>query len=147
MPAFKAEFERSKREGVRFHWLRQPVEILDAEGYAVSVKFVETRLDKADAAGRHSVTPVEGSFCYEACDLVIPAIGQSRLTRLLASTRAVALEGGLVVVDRSTGRTANPFYYAGGDCINGGREVVDAVADGKRAALAMAARLEEISHA
>jgi len=35
------------------------------------------------------------------------------------------------------------LYYAGGDCVNGGREVVDAVADGKRAALAMAARLEE----
>jgi len=41
-------------------------------------------------------------------------------------------------VDRPTGRTGNARYYAGGDCVNGGREVVDAVADGKRAALAMA---------
>jgi dihydropyrimidine dehydrogenase (NAD+) subunit PreT len=41
------------------------------------------------------------------------------------------------VVDRPTGRTSNPKYYAGGDCVNGGREVVDAVADGKRAAIAM----------
>ncbi len=36
------------------------------------------------------------------------------------------------MVDRATGRTGNPKYYAGGDCVNGGREVVDAVADGKR---------------
>ena len=46
------------------------------------------------------------------------------------------------MVDRATGRTANPKYYAGGDCVNGGREVVDAVADGKRAALAIARSLE-----
>lgn len=143
MPAFKAEFERSKREGVRFHWLRQPVEILGAEGHAVSVKFVETCLGAADAAGRRSVEPVEDSFYYEACDLLIPAIGQSRLAQLLETSRAIALEGGMVAVDRPTGRTSNPLYYAGGDCVNGGREVVDAVADGKRAALAMAARLEE----
>ena len=38
-------------------------------------------------------------------------------------------------VNRETGQTRNPKYFAGGDCVNGGREVVDAVADGKRAAL------------
>ena len=43
------------------------------------------------------------------------------------------------LVDRPTGRTQNPRYFAGGDCVNGGREVVDAVADGKRAALAIMA--------
>jgi dihydropyrimidine dehydrogenase (NAD+) subunit PreT len=37
-------------------------------------------------------------------------------------------------VTRETGQTANPKYFAGGDCVSGGREVVDAVADGKRAA-------------
>ena len=45
------------------------------------------------------------------------------------------MNGGTIVVDRPTGRTSNARYYAGGDCVNGGREVVDAVADGKRAAL------------
>ena len=49
---------------------------------------------------------------------------------------------GRVVVERATGQTANPKYFAGGDCVNGGREVVDAVADGKRAAIAMAHELE-----
>jgi glutamate synthase (NADPH/NADH) small chain len=41
------------------------------------------------------------------------------------------------VANRATGQTRNPRYFTGGDCANGGREVVDAVADGKRAALAM----------
>ena len=53
------------------------------------------------------------------------------------------MENGRVVIDRATGQTANPKYFAGGDCVNGGREVVDAVADGKRAALGIAAWLSE----
>jgi glutamate synthase (NADPH/NADH) small chain len=59
--------------------------------------------------------------------MLIPAIGQ-------------ALHGSLF--ERSRG----PKYYSGGDCVNGGREVVDAVAEGKRAALAIAASFE-VAHA
>ena len=40
-------------------------------------------------------------------------------------------------IDPETGQTGNSRYFAGGDCSNGGREVVDAVADGKRAARAI----------
>ena len=43
----------------------------------------------------------------------------------------------VIAVDRATGRTGNARFYAGGDIVNGGREVVDAAADGKRAALAI----------
>jgi glutamate synthase (NADPH/NADH) small chain len=75
------------------------------------------------------------------CDVVIPAIGQSPLVELLSRARGVAMERGRVVIDRATGQTTNPNYFAGGDCVNGGREVVDAVADGKRAALGIAAAL------
>ena len=48
------------------------------------------------------------------------------------------MERGRVVIDRATGQTTNAKYFAGGDCVNGGREVVDAVADGKRAARGIA---------
>jgi glutamate synthase (NADPH/NADH) small chain len=41
-------------------------------------------------------------------------------------------------VNRETGQTTSPKYFAGGDCVNGGREVVDAVADGKRAGIGIA---------
>jgi glutamate synthase (NADPH/NADH) small chain len=73
--------------------------------------------------------------------MVIPALGQSRMIGLLEAI-GVAVDNGFIAVDRPTGRTANPKYYAGGDCVNGGREVVDAVADGKRAAIAIAQSLE-----
>ncbi len=140
MPAFSFEYDHSKVEGVRFHWLAQPVEIIGRDGHAVAVKFVETRLAEPDPSGRRNAVPVEGSYFEHPCDMVIPALGQSRLMGLLHHTCGIQLKGGSIVVDRPTGRTSNPRYYAGGDCVNGGREVVDAVADGKRAALAIIAQ-------
>jgi dihydropyrimidine dehydrogenase (NAD+) subunit PreT len=60
----------------------------------------------------------------------------------LAQCRGVQVDAGRVAIDRTTGHTTHPKYFAGGDCVNGGREVVDAVADGKRAALGISALLE-----
>ncbi len=141
MPAFKFEYDHSKVEGVRFHWLAQPAEIVGANSRVTAVRFMDMRLGEPDASGRATVAPVPGSEYDFQCDMAIPAIGQARLTSLLEKTRDISLKRGLVVVDRATGRTTNVRYFAGGDCVNGGREVVDAVADGKRAALAMAAQL------
>jgi dihydropyrimidine dehydrogenase (NAD+) subunit PreT len=66
-----------------------------------------------------------GSNFHLACDMVIPAIGQAPLGSFLELNRT-------------------PKIYSGGDCVNGGREVVDAVADGKRAALAIAKSFEAV---
>ncbi len=137
MPAFGFEFAHAKLEGVRFHWLAQPIEILGREGRLTGVKFQETRLSGADSGARRKVLPVPGVFFECPCDMLIPALGQSRLTGLLERKPGIEVSGGVIVVERATGQTGNPRYYAGGDCVNGGREVVDAVADGKRAALAM----------
>jgi glutamate synthase (NADPH/NADH) small chain len=84
-------------------------------------------------------TPAEAAFTL-GCDLVVMSVGQVTHTEFVGGT--VQLERGRIVVDRATGQTSNAKYFAGGDCTNGGREVVDAVADGKRAGVAMAAWLE-----
>jgi glutamate synthase (NADPH/NADH) small chain len=89
--------------------------------------------------GTGGLEPIAGSEFAVECDVVIPAIGQSPLVELLSLVHGVAMERGRVVIDRTTGQTTNAKYFAGGDCVNGGREVVDAVADGKRAALGIAA--------
>ena len=68
---------------------------------------------------------------------MIPAIGQSKFAQLVQDLRRIEVRGGCIVADPSTGQTGNPRYFAGGDCVNGGREVVDAVADGKRSAQAI----------
>jgi dihydropyrimidine dehydrogenase (NAD+) subunit PreT len=149
MPAFSFEYAHSKIEGVQFDWLSQPVEIVVADGRATAVKCVRTELGAPDPSARRKAEPVPGSEFAVPCDMVIPALGQSRLMTLLQEARGIESHAGLIAVDRPTGRTSNPRYFAGGDCVNGGREVVDAVADGKRAALAMIqemAQTQEAAH-
>ncbi len=108
MSAFRVEYEHALSEGVVFHWHVQPSAILP--GGDARVAFIE-----CSPAFRLPV------------DMVIPAIGQAHVPGFLDPAK-------VTVTDRATGRTADPRYFAGGDCVNGGREVVDAVADGKRAA-------------
>ena len=135
--AFDFEYQHAKQEGVSFRWLTQPVAVHVSEARIISVECV-----RMEIAADSSLRVVEESNFHIACDTLIPAIGQSPLLNLLEHCSGVQIDRGRVVVDRATGQTANPKYFAGGDCVNGGREVVDAVADGKRAGIAMAALLE-----
>ncbi|HUD98741.1 MAG TPA: NAD(P)-dependent oxidoreductase [Bryobacteraceae bacterium] len=144
MPAFTFEFDLAKREGARFHWLTQPVAIHGSTAVE-AVECIRMELGPPDRRGRHEPRQVPGSNFRLACDMVIPSIGQSRLLDFLSQFRDVQLLGGCVAVDPATGQTSNPLYFAGGDCVNGGREVVDAVAEGKRAAVGIA-RLLEAAH-
>ena len=142
MAAFSFEYEQACQEGVRFRWWTQPIAVhLSADGSAIeSLECVAVRY-----APDRSLERVHGSEFRIACDTLIPAIGQSPLLSFLATCRGVQVEQGRVRIDRATGQTSNPKYFAGGDCVNGGREVVDAVADGKRSARALA-RILEASH-
>ena len=144
MPAFSFEYQNSKLEGVRFRFQTQPVAIrADRGGRRVgSIECVRVELGPPDASGRRRPDRVAGSNFSIACDMVILATGQARFLDFLGRCRGVELRHGNVVTDPETGRTANPRYYAAGDCVNGGREVVDAVAEGKRAGLGIARWLE-----
>ena len=138
--AFDFEYEHAKQEGVQFLWRRQPVAIRpDAHGRllldTVQVQQVDQKL-----------LPLPDSQHTFDCDLVVPAIGQSPLALLLQELRGVEVRDGRIAADRVTGQTGNPRYFAGGDCVNGGREVVDAVAGGKRAAIAIL-KSAEVAHA
>ena len=141
MAAFEFEYEDAKREGVKFRWHTQPTAIHATES-GEGIAAVECQLVKAEERGAGAMEFVAGSAFRIPCEMVITAIGQSPMLELLRSARGVELENGRVAVERATGRTANAKYFAGGDCVNGGREVVDAVADGTRAAMAIAEVLE-----
>ena len=137
IPAFDFEYERALGEGVEFVWATQPTAIAQrGDGIALTCVAVAQ-----DATGK--LTQIADSEFTIECDAAISAIGQSPLLELLSQVRGVAMERGRVAINRATGQTANPKYFAGGDCVNGGREVVDAVADGKRAALGIAAWLSK----
>jgi glutamate synthase (NADPH/NADH) small chain len=135
MPAFAYEYELAKGDGVRFEWLAQPVRVV-GNGRAEGVEFVRTELD--EPASRNSkVKPIAGSNFVLAADMIVKALGQEPLLEVLKALPGLKLDKGQVVVDRTTGATSIPKLFAGGDCIRGGGEIVDAVQDGKVAAWGM----------
>jgi glutamate synthase (NADPH/NADH) small chain len=134
MSAFDFEYEHARQEGVKFLWHVQPTSIA---GLAQVEALTLSRLTIAED---DSLVPEPGSEFTLPVDLIILAIGQATHATFLGET--IKLDRGRIFVDRATGQTTNPKFFAGGDCTNGGREVVDAVADGKRAGVAMAAWLE-----
>jgi glutamate synthase (NADPH/NADH) small chain len=140
MSAFAFEYEHARNEGVKFLWHVQPTGILGER----SVKgLVLTRLTTADNG---SIVPQSSSEFLLETDLVVLSIGQGTHSAFLAEVGGagakIELERGRILIDRATGQTSNPKFFAGGDCTNGGREVVDAVADGKRAGIGIAVWLE-----
>ncbi len=129
--AFDFEYEHAKHEGVQFLWRRQPYAIRSNERGRLLLDTVQVReVEK-------TLLPVPDSLFTIECDHVVPAIGQSPFAQLVQDLRRIEVRSGRIVADPATGQTGNPRYFAGGDCVNGGREVVDAVADGKRAAQAI----------
>lgn len=143
MSAFSFEYEHAKQEGVQFLWHVAPMAI-EGEGKVDSL-----RLTALEASDDGSLLPVAGSEFSLPVNTVVLAIGQATHTGFLAGF-GLQLERGHIEIDRATGQTSNSKFFAGGDCTNGGREVVDAVADGKRAGLGIVAWLaaqKEVAHA
>ena len=135
MSAFGFEYEHAKQEGVKFLWRVAPV------GLAGTKKVHGLELAHLETSADGSLGPKEGENFTLAVDLIVLAIGQATHTDFLLDGK-VQLERGRIVIDRVTGQTSNAKYFAGGDCTNGGREVVDAVADGKRAGIGIVTWLE-----
>ncbi len=140
MPAFAFEIAHARAEGVNLLFQVEPFEF-HVGSPSGRIEFRRTRLTEPDASGRPAIEPDFGTEFNVPCDMLITAIGQSKLLELLERFQGVELRNGHVVIDPPTGRTSNSKYFAGGDCVSGGREVVDAVADGKRAARGIAAML------
>ena len=134
MPAFRYEYDLAKLDGVLFHWHAQPVRILADAGKVAAIECVRTRLDSPPGASRATLVTIPASEFTLEVDMVVRAIGQKPVTEFLRSISGVALsENGTVVVNAHH-QTGNAKYFAGGDCVNGGKEVVDAVAEGMAAA-------------
>ena len=93
------------------------------------------RLGEPDESGRRRPVPLPGSEFTLPADTAVKAIGQQPRDELpTGSTGSSSTGHGRVDEDR---RTGNPKFFAGGDAINGGASVVEAVRDGKRAAQAI----------
>lgn len=137
MPAYQYEYELAKKDAVEFWWQTAPVAILsDSENPRVAaLRCVRMELGEPDASGRRAAQPIPGSEFEIPVDMVIKALGQQKRRSFLGQIEGLQLDNsGRVRVDPKTMRTDNPKYFAGGDCVNGGREAVDASQAGKLAA-------------
>jgi glutamate synthase (NADPH/NADH) small chain len=93
-------------------------------------------LGEPDESGRRRPVPLEGSTFTLPAHTAVKAIGQQSRDELAEWIEGLELDRGKVVVDGS-GHTGNRKFFAGGDAINGGASVVEAVRDGMRAAEAI----------
>jgi glutamate synthase (NADPH/NADH) small chain len=134
MPAFRYEYDLAKLDGVLFHWHTQPVRILGDAGKVGAIECVRTQFERAAGASRGELVNIPGSEFTLDVDMVVRAIGQKPVTEFLRTVSGITLgENGTVAVNEHH-QTGNAKYFAGGDCVNGGKEVVDAVAEGMAAA-------------
>lgn len=127
MGAYRYEYELAKSDAVEFLWNAAPVKILGSK-HVEGVEFARTH-----TRGEELVVDEKDRFTV-ACDRVIKAIGQTKHYSLAKGAGIKLDDSGRLVVNSHTGQTSNPRYFAGGDAVNGGKEVVNAAADGKRAA-------------
>lgn len=127
MGAYHFEYDLAKEVGVRGMFDVMPLEILGEEN-VTGVRFIRTLV--VDGQIRN----LPGSEFIEPCDLVIKATGQSKQTAMLKIIGGIQTNpNGTIVVNQSF-HTTNSKYFAAGDAVSGGEEVVNAVADGKKAA-------------
>jgi formate dehydrogenase beta subunit len=135
MPADKVEIHEAEEEGVNFHFQVNPVRILCEENGVTGVECVRMKPGKPDAKGRRRPEPVSGSEYVIACDMVIPAIGQSMDISWMEKDCALEMTRWKTLqVDPLTMATNVSGIFAGGDCTSGPATLVEALAAGERAA-------------
>jgi dihydropyrimidine dehydrogenase (NAD+) subunit PreT len=131
MSAYEFEQEIAKVDGAHFMFNVLPLEVLSTEaGYVTSLVLART----SSTNGKVQVLP--GTEFVEPFNMVIKAIGEEKQAGLLKKLfPKLELDSrGVVSRNADTGQTNLPKVFTGGDCANGGREVVNAVAEGKKAA-------------
>lgn len=127
MGAYDFEFDLAKGVGVQGLFNVQPVEIL-GNGKVEKIKFIRTQ------QSGDQLKEIQGSEFEIECDMVIKATGQIKKTGFLNLIDGIQLDGVGRIQTDETGRSGKTKYFAGGDAVNGGAEVVNAAAEGKHAA-------------
>jgi NADPH-dependent glutamate synthase beta subunit-like oxidoreductase len=140
MPAHEYEIEEAELEGIGFlHRLGPKRVVGDSHVEGLGTLDVASVFDDD---GRFNPTFVEGTERTIPCDSVILAIGQAPdLSWLDPSDGVEASPRGTIAIDRESLATSADGVYAGGDVAFGPRNLIDAIADGRRAAASIHRRL------
>ena len=133
MPCTQVELDIAMLDACKIIWLAAPKEVIGENGKVTHLVAEKMKLGEPDASGRRSPIATGETFTI-AVDMVIKAAGQTPYQSLV-TTNNLENHNGKLKVNHSV--TNIKGVFAGGDCVNGGREVVDAVQAGKDGAKAI----------
>ncbi len=138
MPANAEEIKECQEEGIPINTLTQPVRFIGENGRVKAIECIKMQLTEPDESGRPKPEPVPGSEFTIDVNSVINALGQEADWSCLTPECACTLtDWGTMNVDPLTLQSDDPDIFAGGDAARGPRTVVEAIADGKQAAISI----------
>jgi NADPH-dependent glutamate synthase beta subunit-like oxidoreductase len=133
LKAFKREVDAAIAAGVTFQFLAAPDRVI-GQHHVEGLQVVQTHLCEEDETGRCKFEPLPGSMYVIPLDTVVAAIGQRPDAE--AFSQLARNDAGLISVNEEM-QTSMPGVFAGGDAVHGAQTVVEAVRDGKRAAVSI----------
>jgi dihydropyrimidine dehydrogenase (NAD+) subunit PreT len=133
MPCTQVELDIALLDGCSIEWLAAPRKVLGKNGKVIALECSIMELGVPDNTGRRAPVDTGKTKTIEV-DMVIKAAGQMPFTGLVNESDIQNSHGKIIV---NTNATNIPGVFAGGDCVNGGKEVVDAVQAGKDGANAV----------
>lgn len=138
MPCTEYELNLARLDGCEIIWLAAPLKVKGEKGKVKKLVCSKMKLGEPDASGRRSPVDTGETFTIDV-DMVIKAAGQVPFEKLVKKYNLDNKNGKIITDDN--GITNIKGVFAGGDAVNGGKEVVDAVEDGKNGARAILAFL------
>jgi NADH-quinone oxidoreductase subunit F len=138
MPAFAEEIEAADQEGIDIKTLVTPVRIVSKDGHLEGLECIRNELGDADESGRRRPVPVDGTEHVVDLDTLIVAIGEDSGIDAVTPAKSSGIETtrwNTVQADHTTMQTNRPAVFAAGDVVRGPNTVVEAIADGKKAAV------------
>ena len=136
LPARVEEVHHAKEEGLIFHLLTNPTEILEAEkGWVKGMKCVRMELGEPDASGRRRPVVIPDSEFTLDVDTVIMALGTSPNPLISSTTEGLEInKWKCIVAEETNGQTSKNGVFAGGDAVTGAATVILAMEAGKAGA-------------
>ena len=138
MPAFAEEIEAADQEGIKIVTLVTPTKVIAEKGRLTGVEFVTNELGDTDASGRRRPVRIDGTEHVIKLDTLIVAISEDAGIDAIGPAKSSGIETtkwNTVKADEGTLLTNRLGVFAAGDVVRGPNTVVEAIADGKRAAL------------
>jgi NADPH-dependent glutamate synthase beta subunit-like oxidoreductase len=138
MPSTPEEIKQCREEKISIKTLTQPVRFISNHGQVKAIECVKMRLTDPDASGRRKPEPIPGSEFTVKVDAVITALGQeSDWCCLTPECSCTLTEWGTMKIDPLTLQSEDPDIFAGGDAARGPKTVIEAIADGRQAAISI----------